>query len=309
MRFIGRIWRNYSEFIKTVFLLGLIIYGVYFFFTGSVFRVSKIDVKPLISDKLLYVDSNEVSRGLRYSIGEHFLFVNEPEIIAFIKKDFEYAEDISISFNFPGSLVIRIKEYSLVASIFQYAQDVKGLSLDGKILPVNKGTSLDGLLKIFVVSDSIYDAYEIPSIRYKDIFSDLELVESGEFILGKKDIDVLLGLFNKFDIKGHKFNYVVYFPIENELHLVLDNKTSVWLEIGDGLDVQWEKFLKAQPLFFQEIENISYIDLRVNEKVILCYTSEPCRYNPHYLEFHYLVDSSYLLTSMQFNPWLKDIQE
>lgn len=238
--------------------LFLIISSLYLFIFSHYFSIKNIDIirqDDLVNINIAY---NSIE-NIRY---KPLIFVNKEEIKNYILAHQPNILDIYIRKILPDSLKI----------ILQSSESVFSFNLWDKIYEITKNwTVIPGKEKENITKIKIVWFDNLWIIDYKKIFDEYYI---------NQIIQLLYQLNQKISLLIHK-NYT-YYKKEAELHIITEKWTIIIFDLNKDINIQIEKLNIFYKEYISKVKNaIIYIDLRINQKVIYCDSSNEfqCRLN------------------------------
>lgn len=226
-------------FVTTV--IGLSIY--YIFFSGF-FNITTVTInnETLENESL----SKEIDQKIRAVIGKNIIFTSTSDLEISTLKAFQDLEEINISKNYPNTIEIEFKEYTMVANL------------------INESSSLKKSYIINSVGYVVKEDYENPILPYIREQTD-EPINPKEAAIDKIKLDIILNTIKYFEDKfGMKVKEVVYKPIAREIHLLTERGFYIWLDIQQSTEDQLKKLKKALVKLNIYEDSFAYIDLRIS---------------------------------------------
>lgn len=106
-------------------------------------------------------------------------------------------------------------------------------------------------------------------------------IEDRQFAIPTADMKYIMDSVRYFtNLLNVEITAISYLPIAHEVHLTTEKNLTMWLNTDMDYKVQIEKLNTVYkykiPEFDLDKEDIAYVDLRVNEKVIYCPRGAPC---------------------------------
>jgi hypothetical protein len=266
-----------------------------YFFFSSRFAITSIEV----AREDFSVDSAAITADLNGFIGKNILFLPRSRIISKIQENFPEFESIDVGKILPNKIQIRLASYPIVANVRAYYilpkvekspfNDTKiseelqkafqeAFTLDPNAKepePENEPIEQKGLVNS--IGQIILDQEEKLELLTIKITGLTKPVGNREFIISTDQItyiDEAIKYFNNlFDMKVAE---VTYLPIPRELHFYTSTNLNIWLAMERDYEKQLDKLASIYKSAALDTEAISYIDLRINEKVIYCPVGNSC---------------------------------
>lgn len=257
----------------SITLLGICI-GVIFF--SSFFVVGDIVV---IRDKV-FVEPQKIEQAMRPVIGKNIFLVSESQIRSELEKMFPTIGRVEVNKLYPRSIQLRVFSWPMVARINYEGDTGTGflLSENGYVVPnvlVRDATEED--------VNTHRDLVRIDIPRYST--SDPEqavLLTLTKLEAGKKFIDqaLLARIRAALHIYAKNFQVpvtrVLYLPFEKELYLFVGKETALMLWLDADIETQLFKLKTAEPKLDLDNGSLSYVDLRVKDKIFTCESRGAC---------------------------------
>ena len=283
--FKNAIYFTISGLILTVLIL--------FLMFSSYFSITNIDV--IRQD--FHIDTALISNQLNGYVGENILFFQRSKIANTIKENFPEFASVQIKKVMPHTLKIDLKSHPVVANIRAYyvLPEVEIVESDEYVTEIE-----EALIDSFILDESEFDgSEETAPIEQKCLINEI-----GQAIFDKEeDLElmtiVLTGLSQPIEdreviISNEKMNYILdsikyfsnlfkmkivgieYIPIAREAHLKTDSGFYIWITTEKDYKKQIDKLNIIYETAELDGEDLAYIDLRVQEKVIYCPRRSNC---------------------------------
>jgi cell division septal protein FtsQ len=251
-----------------IILLGGSIGLIFFsnFFSVSSIIVERTDPKTDIETSII-----PMQQKLDVLTGKNIFLINEDEIEYTIRKDFPEMKEINIMKLYPRTLKVRVIEYDLVARIkSSTGKDEMLLNERGMIR--NMKTKMLNLPLIEYKSQ-----YDIKEDKMVAMLSPYLALQDRNAIMNGEEVRTILDAKNTFEQNfSLKVTLIQYYPLEREIHLINEKGFTLWLDLTENIDEQLNKLKTAfQDFNIYKIE-LSYIDLRINNKIIYCTKNSIC---------------------------------
>ncbi len=227
--------------------------SIYAFFFSDYFNIKKI----LIFENKI-IERNIINMDLAYkSINNYqyksIFFVDKKKIEKSLKNYQNNIKKVDIRRLFPNTLKIMLTPEKPVFNTKIDSTDYIILK-NWSLVPSNK---IKKLPEIKIFAKWLWKNDEI--IDYKKIFD-------------KKEIFYLKYLYSNFSSNFifNKIFEIRFFPLEREVHIVLDNKTILIFSLGKNLKQQIEKAIILKKEKQKIFDSSFYIDLRITKKIFFC---------------------------------------
>jgi len=238
--------RRFTKILRPtiLILIGTFLYGIsYIFIISDIFSIEKIDYDH---EQIQVEDENPVLTYVQNFKGTNIFLLNEKEEEAYLKSTYPQYKTINIKKSLPGTLVLEVEQYSLVANLI-YEQE--------------------GISRKFIINENgiaISTDVEDLSLPYIYLKTDKAPIENQETI--EPDIlQFILEAINDFESKfGMQVLDVTYYKIAREVHLQTERYFYVWMDTELTVDEQLLKLKLSLPKLDIYEENLKYIDLRIS---------------------------------------------
>jgi cell division septal protein FtsQ len=247
---LGQIKRSF------IFILlgGAVFYIVYALFLSNTLTIQNIDV----FENDIQVKNHPIADLLIDFTGSNLLLFSDDEIEPYLRTQYPEYEILKLSKNLPDTLTIILKTYPVVAEIIVNSEQENEqeflLTRAGQTAAYDTETSMDQeLRKIYIESE--------------------QSLNVGATVITQESLAFMLEAIQSYEDRfGMAIEYVEYYDIERETHLLTERNFWVWLDMTMDLDEQFDKLKKGLPRLDIYEMNLMYIDLRISgmngEKII-----------------------------------------
>lgn len=224
----------------------LITSSIYTLFFSPYFIIKNIDV--IKNDT--YSNINIAYKSINNLYYRNIFSINKDKIEKDIKELQNNIEYIKINKLFPDALQIDIKSFKWIFNTNINNKDYTLLE-NWSLIPSTNNEELEKIIINTINSNS--------NIVYKNIISESDM--------GK----ILYSInFIKNNIYIEKLKEINFFPNENELHINIIDKDKIILLLDNTIKNQLNKFILLKNKELIKLEDIIYIDLRVEDKSFIC---------------------------------------
>ncbi len=295
--FSNNIKTRFTRFFKNAIyftITGLVLVLLVLFLTfSSYFSITNIEV--LRQD--FHIDTAMISNQLNRYIGDNILFFQKSKIVNKIQENFPEFASVQVKKTLPHTINIELKSHPIVANIRAYyiLPEVETIAEDEYVNEIEEALSGS-----FVLDEEVSDArYEIVPIEQKCLINkvgqaifdkeeDLELmtititglsqpIEDREIIITNDKMNYILDSIRYFsNLFKMEIVGVGYLPIAREVHLKTDAGFYIWITTEKDYRKQIDKLNTIYKVAELDAEDLAYIDLRVQEKVIYCPLRSNC---------------------------------
>ncbi len=254
----------------TVIFAGIAV-GILFF--SKFFHISDV----LVVRDSVYIDPQKVEEAMKPILGENILFLSTDSYEKDLKVLFPALERVDISKILPRSVQLRLVSYPFIATIKnEGSEQVYLLSQNGAVIP-NEAHSAES-------EEKKADLYNIEIPSYKTLPEESRTTIA-EFIdlrpntifFSQEDVQLLektAGLYQRnFQPVLQK---IYWLPLEHEMHLELAGGTKIYLWLDKGVETQLYKLKTAEPTLDLASGAISYVDLRIKDRIDICAKAKQC---------------------------------
>lgn len=229
--------------IKKIFLLGGVIFFLYFLLFSSFFELKKFQFgeDAAVATSLL----PKIETKLETYKGQHLTKINTSEIEKLLTEEFPEIFEPQVSKKYPSTIKIDFGKQPLKANIINETPNIK---------------------KTYIANNAgqaVKEDFESPNLPYITIISE-EPLNPKKPLLEASQLDYILKSMEDFQTRfGMKITATRFKPIARELHLLTEKNFYIWLDIQQPYDIQFKKLKKSLPKL--DIYNIplEYIDLRI----------------------------------------------
>ena len=252
-----------NVFIKILYVLILIasVCGIWFLLNGTYFSIQTITIKA--PDGIW--DINIAYKSLDELRGKNIFLSNKSDIISSVQKYQTNIAHISITKHIPNSLTITLYSYPIVAHADFWNNLSYAITSNGVAIPQRKSLWENDALKLTIINTSINN---VSINEYKNV-------------VDIPSLNIILQLhqwFNDNFLDKNILN-ILYYQVENEVHIVGENESRYIFDIGRDINEQ----IKKLAVYESKNPNTSsvYIDLRITEILYDCTTdnTSQCRKN------------------------------
>lgn len=285
-----RLFKNVIYFIITGLILLLLILFLMF---SSYFSIASVEVIR----RDFHIDTALISNQLNRYIGDNILFFQRSKIVDIIHENFPEFATVQVKKVLPNTIKIELKSHPIVANIRAYyvlpeaettVEDVveseiksalrnsfvldEGVSdSDEEIVPIEQKCLIND------IGQTIFDKEEDLELMTISITGLTQPIEDREIII---DVDRMNYILDSIKYFSNLFKMevvgVTYLPIAREVHLNTDSNFDIWITTEKDYKKQIDKLNTIYEVAELDTEDLAYIDLRVQEKVIYCPLRSNC---------------------------------
>ncbi len=297
---------HFTRFLKNFFLYVVIaaffLFSLIFVLFSSHFSVNKIEI---VRDDL-HVDSASVSHLLNQFNGKSIFLFPKKRVVDLIQKNYPEFSGVRVKKVLPNIIKVELEVYDIVANIKAYyvlpkvtippldsedvSEDVHKISdalktaftldEDARVSEKEDITPIEQRALINRVGQAIFDREEDLELMTIVIDNLFQPIEDREVVISKETMDYLLDSIKYFtNLTQMEIKSVRYIPVGREFHLRTDNGLILWLSLMKDYKEQLDKFHTIYKVAELDKEDISYIDLRIKEKIIYCPRKSRCASN------------------------------
>ncbi|MCK5615951.1 hypothetical protein KAR91_79545 [Candidatus Pacearchaeota archaeon] len=308
--FKGNIKKAFKKwFKKSLFgaiVVGLFIAFLLFLLFSSYFTVTKIEVVR----ESFNVDSAAIENELSQFIGKNILFFPRSQIYGVVHEKFPEFERVEVHKFFPSTFKIELTSYPIVANLKAYyvlpeAEEIMEEDFTELNKAIEELSGIDPSLidaletdhplsdddvadAIFDIEDKDKEATEQRSLLNQvgqaifDREENLELmsisvrgltqpIEDRELVIEPDHMNYILQIIQYFaNNMNVEVSGVEYLPVAREIHLKTKDNLVLWVSLDRDFKGQVDKLNTIYEAAELNKEDLSYIDLRVKEKIIYC---------------------------------------
>jgi len=254
-------------FIKlSYFLLFLLFCGLIFvFFFTSFFVIKNI---ALERDDLR-VDTGKVIDSVKDYRYRNILLISPSQIEKQIKKDFSEYKTVQVKRIFPGTLLIKVENFKIIAQAKIYIKpQTKITEFDVETIELKPYEQILGLNSEGIIEKNDETYASLPFLELSGI-QDIPLVQ-GDRLLSKENLELILEAKTLLweDI-GIATTDMKYFPDAKEVHLKTEAGYEIWLDFTTLVATQIDKLKKiSNHVDWNENPPEDHIDLRIKNRII-----------------------------------------
>lgn len=290
------------------------VFGVFFLilFFSSYFTVTNIEV---IRENF-NVDSASIENELSQFIGKNILFFPKSKIYNVIYEKFPEFQKAEVHKFFPSTFKIKLTSYPVVANLRAYyvlpeaeviaeedftelnkaIEELSGLdpslinSLDtdhplndsevaGAIFDIEDKDkeTIEQKSLINQVGQAIFDREENLELRTLFVHGLTQPIEDRERVIEPNHMSYIMEAIQYFSSNMNiEVTGVEYLPIARQIHLKTKDNLVIWVSLDRDFKTQVDKMNTIYEAAELNKEDISYIDLRVKDKVIYCPRNASC---------------------------------
>lgn len=244
---------------KILFVLGLILGGLYLILLTKLFEIQKVEVN---GEEDTLEEQTALNTSLQEYLGKNLLFIKSTALEEELAKKYPYLKAIAVNKIPLHTLKITLETFTKVANV---RMDLE-----------------DGSNKYFILNENGYivgteqTLESLPLIVMDAMGTSIDM-QNGPFInqelIAKDTLDKIIGTKNDFE---DKFDMQVlsihYLKQAREVHLYTERFFYVWIDLTEDTETQFLKLKKALSVLNIYEASLEYIDLRISgqngEKVI-----------------------------------------
>ncbi len=239
---------------------------------GFIFFSHFFDVDHIIVERTeLITNTTPIQQLLDSYQGKNILLISSGEVEFNIVKSFPEIKTITVSKLLPRTLKVKVVEYEIIARI-RGVDQTKEMYLN----------------EIGMVRDIPTKNEKLPLIEYKttyDLQGDETLVMIASYltlqdrnrIMRADELQTILSAKSTFETEfDMPVTQLKYYPLEQEIHLKTNRNFYLWLDLSVNLELQLAKLKTALRDFNIYKMELSYIDLRISNKIIYCTKNTVC---------------------------------
>lgn len=239
---------------------------------GMLFFSRFFDVDAVLVERTdLMTNTAPIQTFINSFRGKNIILLNAQELEYELSKMFPELKTVEVSRLLPRTLKVKVVEYPTIARIRGFGQ-----------------TKEMYLSEIGMVRDIPTKNEKLPLIEYKTVYDlkDAKLLtllspylalQDRNQIMRAEELQDMLAAKDTFEKEfGLPVASIRYYPLEREIHLLTQKGFSLWLDLTEEMNQQFEKLRQAlQDFNIYKIE-LAYVDLRISNKIIYCTPNSPC---------------------------------
>jgi len=264
--------------------------------SSSYFAIRNIDV--IRGD--FNIDSAAIENALKGTLGKNILFFPKSLIAKTIQDQFPEFQSVNVQKKMPGTIIISLTSYPIVANLKAYyvlppAQEKPAETTPPTLLeqqaaleaafaltpkPIKKPEGpppVEQKSLLNQVGQAIFDQEENLELITIVVKGLTQPIEDRQQIIPPAAMQYLR---DTLQYLGSSLNLKVLgvevLPIARELHIKIERNVTLWLTLEKDFKEQLDKLKTIYEPAELNKEDLSYIDLRVKEKVIYCPRRAPC---------------------------------
>lgn len=260
---------NILFFSLTIILAGIAL-GISFF--SPFFEVSDI----IVTRDTVFVDIEEVQQTLSQVIGKNILFLPTEQLETDILNLFPSVETVHISKVYPKTIKAELKTHNVFALLKKRGSDEQYVLFDNGVLRASSvlgedTKQVDGVLQIVVPT------YEELGDGSQGVLDQVFPLGDKKQYLSQDMVDKISNLLDTFHKNfSEKDATIELFPLENEVHIMLQSGTRIMFWLDRDVDTQLFKLKTiAQGVDLYSGE-LAYVDLRIIDRVDICKKGASC---------------------------------
>jgi len=292
---------HFTRLIKDAFLyvvIGAVFLSlVIFLLFSSRFAISKIEV----GRDDLHIDSSAVTDLLRDDRGKSIFTFSKRKTQRLIQEKYPEFSRVEVRKLLPNTIKIELETHEIVANIKAFyvlpkpekpilsEEDQVAMEITEALktaFDLEAGTSTEDKEKITPIEQkallnrigqAIFDREEELQLMTITIEGLSQPIEDREFIISEVAMEYILNSIKYFtNLMQLEVNSVLFLPIAREVHLTTENNLVLWLSTEKDYREQIDKLHTIYRVAELAKEDLSYIDLRVREKIIYCPRTASC---------------------------------
>jgi len=232
---------------RKIGILALIVlisgFSVYALLFSNYFTITEISLKNKEIENQNVAD--KIKKSISQTIGKNILFANTKNLELKVLTAFPELEKVTLTKQYPHTLLIEFSEYPLVTNI------------------INESSSIKKSYILNAVGYAVKENYEDKTLPYIRIKSE-EPINTKNIIIESSKLTYLLNAKSYFEEKfGMKVIEILYKPTAREMHLLTEKNFYIWLDIQRPFEQQFKKLKKTLVKLNIYQDAFSYIDLRI----------------------------------------------
>lgn len=275
------------------FIIGAVIIAVFVivFVFSSYLSITSIEIVR----EDFNIDSAAITNELNQYIGRNILLFPRSKIVNTVQEKFPEFMNVKVNKVFPHAIKISLESYPIVANVRAYyvlpeaeipeedatiAEVYEALetafSLDEESVE-EEAEPIEQKCLLNRIGQAIFDQEENLELMNVIIDDLKQPIEDREIIIPKEHMDYMLDAiryFNnsfKMQVRGLR-----YLSVAREVHIKTDSGIMIWLTFVKDYKKQMDKLGSIYEAAEFDKEDLAYIDLRVQEKVIYCPLRSNC---------------------------------
>lgn len=267
-----------------------------FLLFSSRFSINRIE----ITRDDLHVDNSNVAALMADFKGKSIFTFSKDAASDLIRKNYPEFAQVDIQKILPDTLKINLKTYDIVANIKAYytlpqvqaaappeTQQIKEVSdalktafdLGGSaqdqgsqdVAPIEQKALLNQ------IGQAIFDRPEDLQLMTITVDGLTQPIQDRQFVIPSKEMEFILNSIKYLsNVMQMEVQSARYLPTAREIHFKVSNGLVLWLSTDKDYKEQIDKLGAIYKTAELDKENLSYIDLRVREKVIYCPRGQRC---------------------------------
>jgi len=274
-----------------------------FLFLSSYFSVTKIEVVR----QDFNINSAAIENHLNSFIGKNILFFPRAQAVNAILQKFPEFASITLNRQLPHTLKINLESYPIIANLrafyvlpkpelapvdpnaplvtenkelMDHAFNLTGNKNNNGETPVaaaEKQAPVEQKCLLNKIGQAIFDKEENLELITVTVIGLTQPIADREQVIPKETISYMLDTIQYFsNLFKMQVKAVEFRPAGRELRLKTDSHLVIWLTLEKDYKEQLDKLKTIYEPAELNKENLSYIDLRVKEKVIYCRRNTSC---------------------------------
>ncbi len=288
-----RFFKNAVYFTIVIAVLAVLIMILLF---SSYFSITSIDIVRENPN----IDTSKISSELNGYLGNNLLFFSRDKITAKVQEKFPEFETVEVKKIFPHTIKVNLTSYPIVANLKAYyilpkaetaltedqSKNVKqvqaaletAFSLPGeKTAKKEQVAPIEQKCLINRIGQAIFDQEEDLELFTITIDNLTEPIQDRQMVMTKDRMDYISDVIKYFNnLFPMQVKSVRYLGVAREMHITTDNNIVIWLTFEKDYKEQLDKLNTIYKAAELNKEDIAYIDLRVQEKVIYCPARSLC---------------------------------
>ncbi len=252
-----------NVFVKTLYVSIVLasLCGILFLLHGNYFAIKTITIQS--PDGIW--DINIAYKSLDKIRGKNIFLSNKSDIVSAVQKYQTNIAHVRITKHIPNSLTVTLYSYPVVAYGNFGGENSYAITSNGVAIPKTTTLPEEEALQLSIINTSINN---ITVNEYKNIIAITSL-------------NTILALHEQFsdNFLDKKIQSILYYQVENEVHIIWENETRYIFDIGRSINEQ----IKKLAVYQSKNPNTSsvYIDLRITEILYDCKTdrTSQCKKN------------------------------
>ncbi|MFH0820397.1 MAG: FtsQ-type POTRA domain-containing protein [Candidatus Peregrinibacteria bacterium] len=235
------------------------------------------------------IDSAAIETVLKPYLGRNILFFPRRLAVVAIQDKFPEFQSVEINKKFPNTLTVNVVNYPIMANLRAYyvlpevqaAAEQKppdpGIAFELNPEPPKPPEPIEQKCLLSFVGQAICDQQENLELMTLAIKGLTQPIEHRQQVVAPTHMDYLREALEYFK-NNFKFTIanVEYLPVARELHFKIKSGPVIWLTLEKDIQEQLDKLKTIYEPAELNKEDLSYLDLRVKEKVIYCLRRTAC---------------------------------